>query len=795
MSADAHLRGWWFQRGLAPRPMGVAFRASQLLIGLVLAVAAFAKLWALWGRRADPSLDSSFSEIALINLEFLCALLLAFDIWRELTWVFGFLLFASFAASNALKVAHGYASCGCFGEVRVNPWLSLSLNLIVLAFMVSFGIRLYPKVAARRQLTYVVRALALCGIVGGLYCAVWGGVATLRTGGAKPIGRVTPAEWIGKPLPILDSIDVGTKLKSGSWRLVFFRRACDQCEAEIRRLTQEGQAGSIRRLAIIELPANEEIASTDRTDFVSNFHSGLVGRLDPRMEWIATVPLELHVTNGVVEAGDSRPTEKDQKERSTAKQQAQSTSDAALMDVACGPLSVLTVLESRGIYPSPEKKRALLEKARPSGTSLLQLKDMLESEGLHCLGSRLGVRRLHEIGLPAIISVGGTGFAAVTGYSEGAVEVVFAGKPAALVSDQELETRFGAAGAALLVSEQNIDTSALTFQPARKPAISLSRTFCPVGIVHSRHWKTSVRLQNNSDEAIDIRGVTPSCRCMTATIQPMRIELGRDAVLQVDGNSETVGPFRYGIKVETSASDDSSQLNIPVRGWFEPAAIPSRLAVSFKELVQGDRATEIVPIEAKDLAQAALAKIRVTPGAPLSAALERNSTNALQLRLDWHGTQRTGYQSYTVELMDPLDDKATQGTTIDVSCTVVPVFSSQPSSVVLTDQELQTGWQRQLDLTLFAKDNQPSLGKLSSHWNPPSLAQGTEVRVISDDLDASSRRRHIRVAIKANAEFKSLARDATRASLTLGISSGGFALEVPVWLERDSVYKRVPKND
>jgi hypothetical protein len=815
MGADPHHSGGAFDTGSSFGPVSVAsghqLRVIQLLIGLALATAALAKLWSLWDKGADSqlSLGVAASEIALINLEFLCALLFVFDIWRRLMWLVGLLLFASFAVASASKIVHGNPSCNCFGEIRVNPWLSLSLDLIVLALLAGFGARLYSEVAVRRQVAYAVRAFAVAGIVGGLYCAVKGGVPALLTGGAKATVHLNPAEWLGKPLPILDSIDVGPQLNTGSWRLVFFSRSCDLCRAEIRRLTEAAEAGFTgdRRLAFIELPSNEaEEGSADPSEFAANSRNCLFGRLDPKMEWIAAVPIELEMKNGVVEMPaaenpldnvSSAAKKSLDLNQQYAQHEQNASQDKAIMDVACGPLSVIALLESGGFYLEREKKRKLIEQARPLGTNLLQLKGMLEAEGLHCLGARLSMRRLHEIGLPAIITTGSGGFAAITRYSDGAVEVVYANKRPEFVKDSQLEFKVGAACSALLASEEPIDAHLLRLGARGKPPIiSLSRTMCTVGIVRSVHWKSSITLHNNGDEPIEITSVTPSCRCIKVAVEPTRLEPGRNAVLQVDGRASRIGPIREVIKIQTSAMDEGRLLTIPVRGWLEPVAIPSRLAVSFEELMPGQKATQSVPIEAPDAAEAELSTIYVPPGAPLSASFCRDSKSALQLRIDWLGSQQVGYQLYAVELRDRPDAKAIQSSTIDVSCSIVPAFSSQPSSLFITDQELKSGWRRQIDLTFVMEDKRVNMAdKLNWEWNPPARAQAIVVHVARDTMDTASRRRWIRLTLQSKPDLKSrISSDSAQSSLTVAVRGNvASAVTVPVWLGRGSFYRTVAK--
>ncbi len=66
---------------------------------------------------------------------------LALGLWlvlgraKVMAWMVAVLLFGNFAILNLLAVWNGQSDCGCFGAVKVNPWLTLSLNVSVLGLL------------------------------------------------------------------------------------------------------------------------------------------------------------------------------------------------------------------------------------------------------------------------------------------------------------------------------------------------------------------------------------------------------------------------------------------------------------------------------------------------------------------------------------------------------------------------------------------------------------------------------------------------------------------------------------
>ena len=67
-----------------------------------------------------------------------------------------------------------------------------------------------------------------------------------------------PEKWIDKPLPLLDYIDIGDRLKEGKWIVVFYYHNCAKCHAmlpQYRRLSRDlTENGEAMHLALIEAP-------------------------------------------------------------------------------------------------------------------------------------------------------------------------------------------------------------------------------------------------------------------------------------------------------------------------------------------------------------------------------------------------------------------------------------------------------------------------------------------------------------------------------------------------------------
>jgi hypothetical protein len=176
----------------------------HLIVSLLLAAAAILKLAGLTVSidPLAPATRSSASEVVLIAGELLLALWLASGWRRPAAWLVAVLLLVIFAATNLQSGLIGSASCGCLGIVRVSPWVTLALDVTLLATVALVTPRKAEIVANVRDLlpkalglgvgtAGVIGVLALVSVVA--FGSVDAALAALRGG---PI-TVTPAVDFG----------------------------------------------------------------------------------------------------------------------------------------------------------------------------------------------------------------------------------------------------------------------------------------------------------------------------------------------------------------------------------------------------------------------------------------------------------------------------------------------------------------------------------------------------------------------------------------------------------------------
>jgi len=228
--------------------------------------------------------------------------------WRKRdAWLITLISFAVFACVTLYKAISGEASCGCFGQVEVNPWVTLVLDLSIVAALLIWRptAKQTPR-QANQQSKRLIATLALAALLGGpagYLMANYTPAALADSGdifGDSEFVVLEPETWVGKRFPLLNYIDIGDQLAKGKWTVVLYRHDCPHCLEELpkyerlaRELSNESNAPSV---SLIEMP----FYATSSNDPVSANTMCLRGKLDDSREWFVQTPVSLSVDNGIV---------------------------------------------------------------------------------------------------------------------------------------------------------------------------------------------------------------------------------------------------------------------------------------------------------------------------------------------------------------------------------------------------------------------------------------------------------------------------------------------------------------
>jgi hypothetical protein len=283
------------------------YRASLLpgLIGVVLLATAWLKVLA----PADAASVQSAYDIpywllaAGIQLELVIGLLLVARVWTPWAWGAAVALFTSFAGISLLRALAGLESCGCFGAIRVNPWVTLAIDVAILGGLWLGRRRFFAE--AKASSLWPTRSWIVACVV-----MVVGSLAMLTVNRPERLIASTPllddqglvilepSEWIGKPFPLVPYLEPKVDLSAGQWIVVLYHHDCPKCQEalpEYERLAREAGSSRADGILAVEVPpfgSEERVGGTALKQ----------ARLSEAREWFVQAPVEISLENGVVQA-------------------------------------------------------------------------------------------------------------------------------------------------------------------------------------------------------------------------------------------------------------------------------------------------------------------------------------------------------------------------------------------------------------------------------------------------------------------------------------------------------------
>jgi hypothetical protein len=282
----------------------------QRLLGMVLLASAAFKAHQ---QLTDPPVGGNpwtgqWFTVAIVEGVLLLGVLLLVAQPRKFVWGLAIMCFAMFACFSTWKAAIGDDTCGCFGKLLINPWWTACFDFaVVIALWRWRPVRPHRRSLANHSRIRFWSTLAVFGLL-----SVAFGIAIASSSPKRVIDAderlsqgdvvvLEPAQWLGKPVPILRYIDVGAQLQSGRWIVLFYHQDCAKCQAVI--LDYEAIASqrnrSDVRVALVELPPF--------TAMNSKRPSGcLNGRLAPAYDWFMSAPGLIEIDDGIVRSVDLR---------------------------------------------------------------------------------------------------------------------------------------------------------------------------------------------------------------------------------------------------------------------------------------------------------------------------------------------------------------------------------------------------------------------------------------------------------------------------------------------------------
>lgn len=286
--------------------MRIANHIITVVTGLVLIVTASLKIHQLL---TEPIISKGFWEswlffVVQIPLELGLGIWLVSGLFRKAAWMIAVFAFGLFILVTLQKGLAGAESCGCFGRVKVNPWITFSvIDIPIFLGLVIFrpkGLKLLPPPWPKAVHffgvaipTFIAFAIIMPVLV--FY---------------KPPDKtdryevIRLAELISearnhKEWSMLKYIDIAGSLKSNIVIVVLYSNECETCHKAIPLYDQTARemAGNEEalRFAFIEIPPY-----ASKQNLVPADSPALRGKLDSSKKWYMQTPVVVVLKDGLV---------------------------------------------------------------------------------------------------------------------------------------------------------------------------------------------------------------------------------------------------------------------------------------------------------------------------------------------------------------------------------------------------------------------------------------------------------------------------------------------------------------
>ena len=226
-------------------------------------------------------------------------------------WV-GVAMLGAFLPVLVADVLLGASSCGCFGAVKINPYITLAFD-----FGFFLGLLILGRRERRLAVTTVLptRSVILVGVWSLMSVAVafaWtaNGTATNAPGDIEgPVGAALPSEgyyipqyetWLGQRFVDLEiaawTRGLPSDLESGQQFVIFFRKDCEHCH----ELFELYFSGSLEwPTTAIAVPDRDGFPTENVQPFPCN--ECRVVELPAGIDWFVQTPVLVRLEDGIVE--------------------------------------------------------------------------------------------------------------------------------------------------------------------------------------------------------------------------------------------------------------------------------------------------------------------------------------------------------------------------------------------------------------------------------------------------------------------------------------------------------------
>jgi thiol-disulfide isomerase/thioredoxin len=273
------------------------------IAGIVLLIASALKIHQLL---TEPIISKGFWEsweffLIQIPLELGLGIWLVCGLFRKAGWLIGLIAFGGFIGVTLYKGLTGAESCGCFGIVKVNPWITLSAIdvpiFILLAVFRPKGQKLLPP-PWPKPVHFFAIAIPTFILLPAIEYVLITNKPPLKT---DKYEVVDTNEWVTQKQnlwPMLEDIDIKQQLQSGLWVVLLYHCDCPDCAKAIPKYEEMYKSFKANENAInfafIEMPPYGD----EKQQLVSPDSEVARGKLNDIKKWFVQTPVVVVLHNG-----------------------------------------------------------------------------------------------------------------------------------------------------------------------------------------------------------------------------------------------------------------------------------------------------------------------------------------------------------------------------------------------------------------------------------------------------------------------------------------------------------------
>lgn len=235
--------------------------------------------------------------ILFIQIELLVGVLLVSNTKPVLMRCLAITLFSLFALFSIYRAVSGFESCGCFGAIKVNPWITLGLDLLVISLLISTG---RPATENSTQDKKILIPMISYALIGGTTLAIMMINSPQKLDTAIDFNSfngtviLEPETWINKLFPLVNEIEPSVDLTNGDWVVLLYHHDCQKCQESLPRYEGLGDSSiPPKHVLLVEVPptGNSTFQNTEYVKHVS---------LKKEVDWFVQAPVEIQLSNGIV---------------------------------------------------------------------------------------------------------------------------------------------------------------------------------------------------------------------------------------------------------------------------------------------------------------------------------------------------------------------------------------------------------------------------------------------------------------------------------------------------------------